>query len=159
MSDLFAVASSIKDTVDSKRKGSSIPNASLIKLPYFKGNMKREVSGIKCLTAAFIMNYFTCLSACIVTCENTRIAVVNKTAKKADKLVPVSLSVYLVEAVLSSEGYLHSDYTQSSRVGHKAIKFSLLAFSKREKLNLSINDEGLISGLTTKVVNACIAAV
>ena len=180
MTNLFEVAQGLKQVVDSKsRKGLSV-SRDKIKLPYFRGNFRSEKSGTFSLdlktvkikgkrtkkvtvtgsnvTGAFLISYFSCLAYCIVQCENQYRHANNYFSFDAEKKAIVPFTTYLIEALLSQEGYSFADYKQGSITGAKRIENHIVAIAKREKLAFAIN-ESIITGFTPVIVNNVLSAV
>lgn len=172
--NLFETASSLKAVSDSKkRKGSSASLAETITVPYFKGlyrrgdkysvtltktlpaikadkeagikaspATKKEVSlQVKPLAGAFILSYFTCLASCL--------------CKEANQ----PLTTFVVQALIGLEGFSLADYAQGKTTGAKRVETHLKAMNEQRGLNISVNNEGLIAGLSDAIVDDVLSAI
>ena len=162
--NIFQSSLILKKQADSKNTSSLVAHRENVKLPYFKGNMRRKGT----VTSAFLINYFTVLAACIVQAENQAILNVRSfcvkripsiAGLKGKKPKLHKVSIYLIEALLSSEGFTLADYKQGSNSGSKSISKSLTAFSVKENLGIVIDKQGNVSGLTPEIINSCLSAI
>lgn len=181
--NLFDKAIEIQTEIQSKsRKGSSVRRDS-IKLPFFKGNMrsKKHAYSIDCksikvkgkkqkkvivpvskpVTGAFLISYFSCLAYDIVHCENKYRIANNFFSNHFDseKKDLVSFTTFLIEVLLSQEGFAFSDYSQGTIQGAKRIEKHLRDISERENLKLVIDSNSLISGFNTDITNQVLLSV
>ncbi len=151
MTDIFDIAISNKAKRDSKKKGNLSSLKSTIVLPFFKGVYRKKGN----VTGTFVMSYFTCIAYCIVKHENAERTEKNKSIKKKDdKLVPVALDTFLIEALISSEGFALDTYSQGKVQGAKRIEGHLNAI----ELAVSVKDD-IVSGLTDKIVESVLTAI
>jgi len=158
--NIFDSVQNLKAKADSKKRGKVTVSPDRIKLPYFTGNMKRKVEGKQTLTSAFIMSYMTAYTFCRLQLENEAIQAANKGKKKADCKPLIPFSVYAVEYFLNEQGFTYAHYSQSGRSGHKAVAYHLEACAAKKGLeSLSIDDEGIISGITPEIASSVLQAV
>jgi len=151
---IFDIAVQNKATRDSKKRGKNTSLKSTITVPHFKGLYRKERDNKKSLTGTFIISYFTCLAYCVVKYENAYRVLANKHLKKGDKLVPVVLNTFIIEALISAEGFSTDTYCQGKTTGAKRIERHLNDI----ELDVSVKDD-VVQGLTVKIVNEVLSAI
>jgi len=180
--NMFDAATTLKiETENKSRKGMSVQRDK-IRLPFFKGNYrsKKHTYSVDCksvkvkgtrqkkvavpvvgVTGAFLISYFACLARDIVTCENKYRINHNELAIRYDselkELVP--FTTYLVEVLMSQEGFSFADYSQGATKGAKRIEQHLRAISDREDMHLVIDSNSLITGLTKEITDSVLQSV
>ena len=151
MNEIFDIAVQNKAKRDSKKRGSQASLKSTISIPFFKGVYRKKGN----VTGTFVMSYFTCIAYCLVKHENADRTEKNKSIKKKDdKLAPVTLDTFLIEALISSEGFALDTYSQGKVQGAKRIEGHLNAI----ELAVSVKDD-VVVGLTDKIVDAVLTAI
>lgn len=169
MMKIFKQAEQKKQEADSKKRGNNASLKSTVSIPYFKGlyrkgdaytikckqNKKKIDVVVKPLTGSFIISYATCLAQCIVNAENDKRRFSNDIE---DCLAPVTLSSYLIEVVLSSEGFSLDDYAQGKTQGARRIEQHCKAIAEQRELSITVQDS-IIQGVTPEIVNAVLSAI
>ena len=184
--NLFQIASDRKAEADSKRRGKNTPLLSTISIPFFKGYFRkgdpyetparvveREKKGkktvetvkdislkVKPLVGAFIITEGVCLAQCVVNAENAYRKANNFIAShvEGEEKPFVVNSTYLVEVLLSEEGFTLADYSQGKVEGAKRIAHHVKKIAEDRKLDISVNEQGTIQGVTPEIVNAVLSA-
>jgi hypothetical protein len=154
--DLFAQATVL---AESREKQGCTSTSSAPKIPYFKGFVRKKSEvytltltkkegkksvpvkmQVETLTGTFILSYFTCLAACI--------------AAKAEQ----PLTTTFIEMLLIREGFTFAEYAHNKVKGSARIAKHLKDLTKQGKINVSVSDKGVITGLTPEVINAVLTA-
>jgi len=157
--NLFENANALSVEHESKaRKGSKGSSPLTLTIPYFQGVVRRgeEYSlaltrkegrkavpatlQVKPLSGTFILSYFTCLAFCI--------------AEEAKQ----PCTTFLVQALITQEGFTLGEYCQGKVQGASRIAKHLKDLTKQGKITVSVNDKGIISGITPEVMNAVLTA-
>ena len=170
--NIFKIAEQKKVVADSSKRGNNAALKTTISIPYFKGLYRKGESysikigkgkkvtevTVKPLTGAFIISYATCLSACLVQEENRRVQASNFLAYTEDTQEPVILTTYLIEAVLSSEGFAFDDYAQGKTQGARRIEQHLKAIATQRELPINVEND-IVTGVTTEIVSSVLSAI
>jgi hypothetical protein len=123
-------------------------------VPYFRGKIRGKgeyplymrdsglkVRGnVKVLKGTFILAYFTCYAACIASEEG------------------LTLTTLFIEEVIRKQGFLLTEYSQKKSQGASRIAKYLKKSKKQGKVNISVSDKGLITGITPEIMNAVLTA-
>lgn len=99
----------------------------------------------KPLAGTFIITFCTALAFCIVADANAEIHEQNEGLSDEDKKPFYPFNTYVVEALITTEGFLSSEYAQGKVTGAKRIEAHLLAAADREGIDLTIDSEGNIN--------------
>lgn len=154
--NLFKIADESKKVADSKKRGNQSALKTTISIPYFKGLYRKKGN----LTGAFLISYFTCLAFCIVKAENAHRTFSNSIRPDTEDAMPsVHLSTYLIEALLNQEGFSLAEYQQGKTQGAKRIEQHLKAIAEKEEMSFSVNEQGVVKGVTPKVAQSVLSAI
>jgi len=157
--NLFENATALETDAKSKaRKGSKGSSPLTLTIPYFQGVVRRGETysldltkkegrktvpatlQVKPVSGTFILSYFTCLAFCI--------------AQEAKQ----PCTTFLVQALISQEGFTLGEYCQGKIAGANRIAKHLKDLTKQGKISVSVNDKGIITGITPEVMNAVLTA-
>jgi hypothetical protein len=157
--NLFENATALSAVAESKmRKGIKGNVALNLTIPYFQGVVRRGESyslsltrkegrknvavqlQVKPLSGAFILSYFVCLASCI--------------AQEAKQ----PCTTFLVQALITQEGFTLSEYAQGKIAGASRVAKHLKDLTKQGKISVSVSEKGVITGLTPEMINAVLTA-